>query len=264
MNHIRRAVLAAATICIAAQAVIATPAKAQDVAPIFEQVPAVMYETYRGVNNPAFNEYFSMLVEKYQGTSRTPWAIYRENAKVAYRITALPDGMASVVPIQQARVESFQEFDEDQIAMWNAGWGSRQVSIWNAAPGLSVVPDDFTVEDIKALPYNRVTIYYLKWNQAGAFRQALAARSALDREAGIDGFVQTTWNGGIGTPAQVVMVRYSFENQLADLQHRPVRMEAREGFREEWLAHNRAMSEAAYRIERHDQNRVNALSYEGN
>ena len=264
MNRVRRAVLAVVTLGVAAAAFTAAPSVAQEVAPIFEQVPAVMYETYRGVNNPAFADYFEMLVQKYTGTGGTPWAIYRENAKTAYRITALPEGMDSMIPIQRSRVESFQEFDESQMDMWNAGWGSRQVSVWNAAPAMSVVPDGFTVEDIKALPYNRVSVYYLKWNQAGAFREALRARSALDREAGIDGFVQTAWNGGVGTTAQVVMVRYSFENELADIENRSVRMAAREGYREDWLAHNRAMNEAAYRIERHDQRRVNGLSYEGN
>ncbi|MDH3733766.1 MAG: hypothetical protein OEU54_09540 [Gemmatimonadota bacterium] len=263
MHFIRRAVLTVAAVCIAVPAFIATPAAAQD-APIFDQVPAVMYETYRGVNNPAFNDYFAMLVEKYGGTGGHPWAIYRENAKVAYRITVLPEGMPSMLPIQQARVESFQEFDQAQMDMWNAGWGSRHVSIWNTAPAMSVVPDRFTVDDIRALPYNRVVVYHLKWNQAGAFREALRARSALDREAGIEGLVQTAWNGGIGTNAQVVMVRYSSESELALLESRGARMEARAAYREEWQAHNRAMNDAAYRIERHDQRRINDLSYSGN
>lgn len=263
MHHVRQAVLTVAAACIALTTFAASPAVAQD-APIFEQVPAVMYETYRGVNNPAFNDYFAMLVEKYAGTGGYAWAIYRESPKVAYRITGLAEGLASMIPIQRARVESFQEFDQGQMDMWNAGWGSRHVSVWNAAPAMSVVPDGFTVEDIRELPYNRVIVYHLKWNQAGAFREALRARSALDREAGIEGFVQTAWNGGIGTNAQVVMVRYSFASELADLENRSVRMEAREGFREEWLAHNRAMNEAAYRIERHDQRRINDLSYDGN
>jgi hypothetical protein len=224
-----------------------------------------MYETYRNVNNPAFGEYFSMLVEKYTGTNGHPWAIYRENAKTAYRITVLPDGIESMLPIQQARVESFQEFDEDQIAMWNAGWGSRQVSIWNTAPGLSVVPEGFTVDDIRELGYNRVSIYYLKWNRAAEFRQALAERSALDREAGIDDFVLTTWNGGIGTPAQVVMIRVSAESQAADIgPNREARRAARQPYMERFGELTRIMNEAAYRIERHDQGRINSLSYSGN
>jgi hypothetical protein len=246
-------------IAVAAVA-IAGPAAAQEVAPIFEQVPAVMYETYRGVNNPAFDDYFEMLVGRYGTSGGTGWSIYRENAKVAYRITALPEGLASLQTIQQARGTSFQDFTEDQVALWNAGWGSREVAVWNAAPAMSVVPDGFTVEDIRALPYHRVTTYYLKWDQAGAFREALRARSALDREAGVP-IVLTAWNGGIGTPAQVVMVRVSAESRTADATAGAARFEARQGYIEEYRALSQAMNNAAYRIDQADHRRVARLSY---
>jgi hypothetical protein len=239
---------------------IAGPATAQEVAPFFEQVPAVMYETYQGVNNPAFDNYFEMLVGRYEASGGTGWSIYRESAKTAYRITALPEGLASLQTIQQARGTSFQDFTEDQVALWNASWGSREVAVWNAAPAMSVVPDGFTVEDIRALPYHRTTIYYLKWDQAGAFREALRARSALDREAGVP-IVLTAWNGGIGTPAQVVMVRVSAESRTADATAGPARFEARQGYIDEFRALSQTMSNAAYRIERHDQQRINRLSY---
>ena len=170
---------------------------AQDVAPLFEAAPAVLYETYRGVDGPVFNEYFEMLVDKYAGSNGFGWGIYRENTTVAYRITALAEGLESMLEVQQARNTSFQEFTEDQLDLWNRAWGTRHVAVYNAAPGLSVVPDGFSVADIQALPYNRVTIYHLKWNEAPAFRQALRERSALDREAGIENFVLTVWNGGI-------------------------------------------------------------------
>jgi hypothetical protein len=256
MRLIHRGILTAAALTIAG------PATAQEVAPIFEQVPAVLYETYRGINNPAFDDYFEMLVGRYETSGGTGWSIYRESAKVAYRITALPEGMASLLPIQQARGTSFQDFTEDQVALWNAGWGSRHVSVWNAAPGMSVVPDGFTVEDIRALPYHRTTIYYLKWNQAGAFREALRARAALDREAGIDNYVLTAWNGGVGTPAQVVMVRISAEGRAADAgPNAEARRAARAGYIEEFRALGRTMSDASYRSEQHNQRRVARLSY---
>lgn len=256
MQIMKRGALAAAALTIAGQA------SAQEVAPIFEQVPAVMYETYRGINNSAFNDYFEMLVAQYTETGGTGWSIYREGPKVGYRITVLPEGMASLQPIQQARQESFAEFDESQMALWNSAWGSRHVSLWSAAPAMSVVPDDFTVEDIRALPYHRTTFYYLRWDQAPAFRAALRARSALDREHGLESFILTAWNGGIGTQAQVVMLRVSAESRAADAgPDSEARRAGREGYFEEWIAQNRIMHDAAYRIERHDQVRVGRLSY---
>ena len=96
-----------------------------------------------------------------------------------------------MLEVQQARNESFQEFTEDQTDLSNRAWGTCHVAVYNAAPALSVVPDGFSVADIQALPYNRVTLYNLKWGEAPAFRQALAERSALGREAGIEDFVLT-------------------------------------------------------------------------
>ncbi len=255
MRFIKRGVLAVAAFAIAG------PAAAQDVPPFFEQVPAVLYETYRGVT-PAFGDYFEMLVGRYSETGGTGWGIYFENAKTAYRITVLPEGLESLLPIQRARGVSFQDFTEEQVDLWNAGWGSRHVSVWNAAPAMSVVPEGFDLDDIRELRYNRTTFYYLKWDQAAAFRQALAARSALDREAGLEHFVLTAWNGGIGTPAQVVMVRVSATNRLADAGvNSDERRAARESYQEEFRGFSRIMADAAYRIERHDQSRVDRLSY---
>ena len=239
----------------------AYPTQAQE-APFFDQVPAVIYETYSAVNNPAFDDYFSMLVDKYTASGGTPWAIYRENSAKAYRITILADGLDSFVPIQRARTASFQEFNDRQRESWMKGWGTRQVSIYNAAPAMSVVPQGFTVDDIRGLPYNRVSVYYLKWDQAPAFREALRRRSELDRDANIQDFVLTAWNGGIGTQAQVVMVRVSAESRAADAgPNSEARRTARQSYRAEWQELSRAMGNAAWRIERHDQTRVDRLSY---
>lgn len=235
---------------------------AQDVAPLFEAAPAVLYETYRGVDGPVFNEYFEMLVDRYAGSDGFGWGIYRENATVAYRITALPEGLQSMVDVQQARGTSFQEFTDDQVDLWNRAWGTRHVAVYNAAPGLSVVPDGFSVADIQALPYNRVTIYHLEWNQAPAFRQALSERAALDREAGIDNFVFTVWNGGIGTEAQTVMVRVSAESRAADAgANTAARREARQSYIEEFRRLGAIMNASAWHVERHDQGRVARLSF---
>ncbi|MDH3733404.1 MAG: hypothetical protein OEU54_07700 [Gemmatimonadota bacterium] len=255
MKLIRRFAFAALLLPVAA------PAGAQDVAPIFEQVPAVMYETYRGTTSN-FNGYFEMLVDKYAGSDGYGWAIYRENPKVAYRITVLPEGLESLVSVQQARGASFGDFTEDQIDLWNSSWGSRHVAVYGAAPALSYVPEGFTVDDIRALPYNRTIVYYLKWDQAGAFRDALRQRAELDRAHGIDNLVLTTWNGGIGTQAQTVMIRVSAADQDADRAALAERMEIRQaGDWEEWQRLSRIMNDATWHMERHDQTRQNDLSW---
>ncbi len=234
----------------------------QDVAPIFEQAPAVQYEIYRGVDQPVFGQYFEMLVDRYKGTEAHGWGTYRENATVWYRITPLPNRMQSLLEVQQARSDGFQNFTDADRKLWNTAWGTRQVVVYNAAPRLSVVPEGFSVADIQGLPYNRVTVYHLKWDQAPAFRQALAERSALDREANIDNFVLTAWNGGLGTEGQTVMIRVSAESQAADLgPNRAARQRARTSYRDEWNRLSGIMNAAATHIERHDQVRIPALSH---
>lgn len=255
MRSVIGAVLVAAILALPASAA------AQEVAPIFEEVPAVMYETYGSVNQPAFDEYFEMLVAKYTESGGHGWAIYRENAKVAHRITVLEDGLETVPGLQAARVASFQEFDEEQMELWNSAWGTRQSVIYNAAPNLSHVPEGFTVDDIRRLPYNRTRIHYLKWDRAGEFRQALAQRAQLDREHGIDNLVLTAWNGGFGTLGQSVMIRVSAESIEADRAALAERMEIRQGYWDEWVRLTRIMNDASWHVESHDQWRVNELSY---
>ena len=235
---------------------------AQDVAPLFEAAPAILYETHSGVDGPVFDEYFEMLVEKYAGAEGFGWGVYRENATVAYRITALSAGLESMLEVQQARNESFQEFTEDQTDLSNRAWGTRHVAVYNAAPALSVVPDGFSVADIQALPYNRVTLYNLKWDKAPAFRQALAERSALGREAGIEDFVLTAWTGGIGTQAQTVMVRVTAESRAADAgDNAAARRAARQPYIAEFRRLTGIMNRSAGHIEQHDQCLIATLSF---
>lgn len=223
----------------------------------------MLYETYRAVDAPVFNQYFEMLTERYAGSDGFGWGVYTQNATVAHRITALPNGLESMVEVQRARGVSFQDFTEEQVALWNSAWGSRHVAMYNAVPRASVVPADFTVADIQALPYNRVTVYNLKWNQTGAFHEALAARSALDRDAGLgSNFILTVWNGGIGTETQTVMLRVSAESRAADAgPNQAARQAARSSYRAEFTRLNRIMAASAWNIERHDQTRRVGLSY---
>lgn len=235
---------------------------AQEVAPLFQQAPMVQYETYRGVDQPVFREYFGTLVDKYKGTDAHGWGLYRENATVWYRITPLPDRMESLVEVQQARNAGAQAFTDHERDLWNRAWGTRHLALYTGAPALSVVPEGFSVADIQALPYNRVMIYHLKWDQAATFRQALRDRSALDREANIENFVLTAWNGGLGTEAQTVMIRVSAESVAADIgPNREARRQAREPFMDEWLRLTRIMDGATAHMERHDQTRIGDLSH---
>ena len=226
----------------------------EEVAPIFQEIPYMMYETYEGVNRPVFNEYFEMLVERYEGTDAR-WAIFNENMSVAHRLTGLPEGWDSVVGITEDRQASFQEFTYAQRALWDVAWETRQVQLYSAMPGLSYVPEGFTVEDIRQLPYHRVEFHHLKWDQAPAWREALARRHELDRAAGIENMVLTTWGGGIGTEAQTVMIRIAAESQEAYQAQLAERERIREPYMNEVMELVMQMNAATRHVERHDQMR---------
>jgi len=226
----------------------------EEVAPIFQEVRGLMYETYEGVNRPVFNEYFEMLVEKYEGTDAR-WAIFNENLSVAHRITALPEGWDSVVAVTEERQASFQEFTYAQRALWDVAWDTRQVQLYGAMPALSYVPEGFTVEDIQQLPYHRVEIHHLKWDQAPAWREALARRHEIDREAGVDNMVLTTWGGGLGTERMTVMIRIAAESPEADQAQLAERQQLREPYMDEIMELMAQMHAATRHVERHDQMR---------
>jgi hypothetical protein len=253
MKRMLLAAVVSALFCVPA------PGATQEVAPFFTQVPAVMFETYQGVNQPAFTDYFASLVEKYQHTGGTSWSIYNENAKTAHRVTALPEGLPSMLPIQEARVKSSQEFTDAQRVLFNSAWATRHLAIYNAMPDMSYVPADFsTTVD---LPFVRTRVHHLKWDQQGAFRAALARRGELDREAGIDNLVLVAWNGGIGTEAPVVMLTVFAESQEADVAALAERNRIRQGYWAEWAEQNRIMNDASVSIDE-STNRFNAaLSY---
>lgn len=254
MKTLRRAALAAVLLCIP------VPGYAQEVAPFFQQVPAILYETYTGVNQPAFNQYFESMVAKQERDAGTPWSIYSENAKVAYRVTVLPEMLASIQPIQQGRAASFQEFTEEQLKLYYSAWGTRHVAVYTSVPSVSYVPDDLTVDDVRGLPFHRTQIYHLKWDKQDAFWAALERRNELDREGGIDNLVLTVWNGGIGTETPVVMIRVSAESLEADQAGLAERMRIREAYWDELVEQNEIMNAAAVSIERHDQTRISELS----
>jgi hypothetical protein len=220
---------------------------AQEVAPFFQQAPAVLVDTYEGVDAPVFNDYFEMLTQRYEGSDGWPWSIFTRSATKAIRVTALPAGLESMLEVLAARQASFQDFEESQVELWNSAWETRHVSVYNAAPGLSVVPDGFTGEDMQALPFTRVIVYELEWDQVPAFRAALRERSALDRAAGLgNAFVLTVWNGGIGTVGQTVVLRVSAESRTADADANfQARRAARQDYQAEWSRLTGIMNDAA-------------------
>ncbi len=226
----------------------------EEVAPIFQEVRGLMYETYKGVNRPIFNEYFEMLVEKYEGTDAR-WAIFNENLSVSHRLTALSEGWDSVIAITEDRQASFQEFTYAQRALWDVAWDTRQVQLYGAMPALSYVPEGFTVENIRQLPYHRVEIHHLKWDQAPAWREALARRHEIDREAGVDNMVLTTWGGGLGTERMTVMIRIAAESPETDQAQLAERQQLREPYMDEIMELMAQMHAATRHVERHDQMR---------
>ena len=245
-------------LCIAAPGI----TQEEEVAPIFQEIPYMMYETYEGVNRPVFNEYFEMLVERYEGTDAR-WAIFNENMSVAHRLTGLPEGWDSVVGVTEDRQASFQDFTYAQRALWEVAWETRQVQLYSAMPALSYVPEGFTMEDMRQLPWRRVEIHHVEWDQAPAWRAAVARMNEINREYGIDNMVVTVWSGGLGTTAMSFMVRSADESQEAYRANRMERNGLREAHREEIRDLFMQMNAATRHIERHDQTVAPNLSRRG-
>ena len=79
-------------LCISAPAI----TQEEQAEPTFPSISGLMYETYKGIDRPAFNKYFELMVEKFEGNPDARWSIWNENMSVAYRITGLPEGLRSV------------------------------------------------------------------------------------------------------------------------------------------------------------------------
>jgi len=237
--------------------------RAQEVAPFFEQVPSVLVDTYADVNAPVFTEYFEMLVDRDVDSEGTGWSIYTRSPTDAIRVTVLPEGLDSMLGVLNARGTGFQDFDDGQVELWLTAWGTRQVSVYNSSPAMSAVPEGFSVEDIRELPFTRVIVYELEWDQAPAFRAALRERSALDRGSEIgDNFVMTAWNGGIGTAAQTVVLRISAESRAADAgPNQQGRRAARADYREEWNRLSGVMNASARTVTVHNETFRPSLSF---
>jgi hypothetical protein len=128
-------------------------------------------------------------------------------------------------------------------------------------PALSYVPEGFTVEDIRQLPYHRVEFHHLKWDQVPAWREALARRHEIDREAGVDNMVLTAWGGGLGTERMTVMIRIAAESREADHAQLAERQQLREPYMDELMELMVQMNAATRHVERHDQMRDYARSH---
>jgi hypothetical protein len=246
-------------LCISAPAI----TQEEQAEPTFPSISGLMYETFKGIDRPLFNEYFALLVEKFEGNPDAGWSIWNENMSVAYRITGLPEGLHSVAAITERRQTGFQEFTEEERALWDKAWQTRQVQLYNAIPALSYVPEGFTMEDMRQLPWRRVEIHHVEWDQAPAWRAAVARMNEINREYGIDNMVVTVWGGGLGTTAMSFMVRSADESQEAYRANRMERNGIREAHREEIRDLFMQMNAATRHIERHDQTVAPNLSRRG-
>jgi hypothetical protein len=103
---------------------------------------------------------------------------------VAYRITGLPEGLHSVAAITERRVIGANEFTEEERALWETAWQTRQVQLYSAIPALSYVPEGFTTEDMRQLPWRRVEIHHVEWDQAPAWRAAVARMNEINASTG--------------------------------------------------------------------------------
>ena len=174
---------------------------------------------------------------------------------IAHRLTGLPEGWDSVVGVTEDRQASFQDFTYAQRALWDVAWETRQVQLYGARPALSYVPEGFTAEDMRQLPWRRVEIHHVEWDQAPAWRAAVARMNEINREYGIVNMVVTVWSGGLGTTAMSFMVRSADESQEAYRANRMERNGIREAHREEIRDLFMQMNAATRHVERHDQMR---------
>jgi len=222
----------------------------------------IIVDKYFGVTSPQFRDYFTHLVEKYQGTDASAWGIYFESPTTAYRITPVPaeSRLMGVSEVLDSRMTGFQDFTERERELWGTAWNARQTTLWIAQPELSYLPDDMSIGTIEDNPYSRVMFYRLKRSDVQKFQNALKRRGELDRELGIDDLILRVYRGGLGTRGPVYMLRFHDENMEAAARDRAARGAARQGIMEEWQAANRAMNQAAWNIEMVTNFRANNLS----
>jgi hypothetical protein len=116
---------------------------------------------------------------------------------------------------------------------------------------------------MRQLPWRRVEIHHVEWDQAPAWRAAVARMNEINREYGIDNMVATVWSGGLGTTAMSFMIRYADESQEAYRANRMERNGIREAHREEIRDLFMQMNAATRHIERHDQTVAPNLSRRG-
>ena len=61
-------------LCISAPAI----TQEEQAEPTFPSISGLMYETFKGIDRPLFNEYFALLVEKFEGNPDARWSFFEE------------------------------------------------------------------------------------------------------------------------------------------------------------------------------------------
>lgn len=226
----------------------------------------LIFEQYDGVSSAEFQEYFELLKERYDGSDMS-WGIYQaENPRVAFRVTAVPEGgMQGVLDVLDARVRGFDAFTGRLNELWGTAWQQRRQMIFSNAPDLSVVPDDFGYSHVESNPYARIYMVVVNPGDIQTFENAHKRIVELDAQLGNnEGRILRVYRGGLGSPAPAYLL-FFHGTDLADFAAREERQNAaRATIAAEWQEAWDALVKAARDVVIFETYRANALSAQGN
>jgi hypothetical protein len=234
--------------------------------PLAAQMPEdgmLIFERYDGVSMPHFQEYFQLLKQRYEGSDATGWGIYVASPRVAYRLSAVPEGgMQGVLDVRQERIQGFDDFTEREGELWGTAWAQRRQMAFSNAADLSMLPEDFGYDHVQDNPYTQVVIALVKPSEIQTFESAVMRLQELDKQVGNDqGAMFRAYRGDFGTPAPA----YLFINHAESMEDMASKVDrwnmARMPIMSEWQEAWTAMTGATRDIEVFTNQRVNELSH---